>query len=459
MRTQSSNADWRGQSWRDANHLVPIVVIMLAALIGVILGQGQWLWFAGLCVLVAVLAWPVQFGLGVFALLCPLDMVMLIGGREGRSITMLVGVVAAFALSARIVFTHGFKRPPKIAYWLAGLVAWSALTWVWALQPTGTLNQLPGAFGLLLLYVAATCSKISEEELTWVNRMALVGGCAAAVYVCYSYYNHHFYGDFSRRASMMLSDDLEADPNYFAASLLLPTSIAFGAFLSSRKGLAKWLMLGAVVVLGLTIFLTMSRGAIVALIVMIVVFIYRMRINWRALVLVASLAGLIAFLPSDFFTRVQGTLATHGAGRLDIWVVGLHALGRYGILGAGLSNFRYAYSEFAGYAPVYKGPSLGSHNTYLNVSVELGIVGLFLFLGTVLSEIRAIRGALSQGTRVLQVRVVTYEAAFWALLTSALFLDITWHKDLWLVLILLGITIGKSRRADAPLSVTGNWQN
>jgi O-antigen ligase len=459
MQTQSSSQSWRSQSWRDANHLIPILVIMAAALIGVILGQGQWLWFAAICVLAVVVVWPVQLGLGVFALLCPLDMVMLIGGRQGRSVTTMVGLVAAFALMSRVVLTRSLRPPPKVAYWLAGLVAWSALTWVWALQPSGTLSQLPGAFGLLMLYIAATCSQISDEELTWVNRLTLVGGCAAAIYVCYSYYNNQFYGDFSHRASMMLSDDLEADPNFFASSLLLPISIAFGGFLASRKGLAKWLMLGAVVILGLTIFLTMSRGALVALVVMIVVFVYRMRINWRALVLVASLGALIAFLPSDFFTRVESTVATHGAGRLDIWVVGWHALGRYGILGAGLSNFRNAYSEFAGYAPVYKGPSLGSHNTYLNVSVELGIVGLFLFLGAVISEIRAVRGALAQATRTQQARVVTYEAAFWALLTAALFLDITWHKDLWLVLILLGIAIRKPGRSDASHAVAGSPQH
>jgi hypothetical protein len=432
---------------------------MAAALIGVILGQGQWLWLVALSVFVVVLLWPVQLGLGIFALLCPFDMVLFIGGKGGRSTATLVGILAAFALLTRAVFTRRLKSPPKAAYWLAGLVAWSALTWVWALQPKDTLEQLPGAFGLLTLYVAATCLQISDEELAWVNRLALIGGCAAATYVCYSYSNNNFYGfyaAFSRRASMMLNHNLEADPNYFAASLLLPFSIAFSGFLASRKGLAKFFMLAAVVIIGLSIFLTKSRGALVALLVMIMVFLYRMRINWRALVAIASLGGLIGFLPSDFFTRAEGAVATRGAGRLDIWVVGLHTLERYGILGAGLHNFPAAYSDFAGYAPIYRGPSAASHNTYLNVSVELGLFGLLLFLGLILSEARAVRAVLSRAVLGQQVRVIAYEAAFWSLLASALFLDVLWRKDLWLILILLGIATRNSEKSDPPLTVAGS---
>jgi O-antigen ligase len=461
MQSQSFSQSWHSQSWRDANHLVPILVFVVAALIGVILGRGQWLWFVALSVFAVVLLWPVQLGLGTFALLCPFDMVLFIGGRGGRSTTTLVGILAALALFTRAVFTRRLQSPPKVAYWLTGLVAWSALTWLWALQPKITLEYLPSAFGLLTLFVAATCLQISEEELAWVNRMALIGGCAAAIYVCYTYSNNSFYGfyaAFSRRASMMLGHDLEADPNYFAASLLLPLSIAFSGFLTSRKRLAKLLMLAAVVIIGLAIFLTKSRGALVALLVMIVVFLYRMRINWRAVVALASLGGLIAFLPSDFFTRVEGAVATHGAGRLDIWVVGLHMLGRYGIFGVGLRNFPIAYSDFAGYAPLYRGPAPASHNTLLNVSVELGVFGLLLFLGLIVSEARVIRAVLSRAVRGQQSRVIAYEAAFWSLLASALFLDVLWRKDLWLILILLAIATRNSEKSDPALGVVSSPQ-
>jgi O-antigen ligase len=386
-------------------------------------------------------------------------MVLLIGGKGGRSIATLVGILAAFAMLTHAVVTRRLKSPPKAAYWLAGLVVWSALTWFWALQPKDTLEQLPSAFGLLALYLAATCLQISDEELAWVNRLALLGGCAAAIYVCYSYSNNNFYGfygAFSRRASMMLNNDLEADPNYFAASLLLPLSIAFSGFLASRRRLGKLLMLAAIVVIGLSIFLTKSRGALVALLVMIMVFLYRMRINWRALVAVASLGGLIAFLPSDFFTRAERAVATRGAGRLDIWVVGLHTLERYGILGAGLHNFPVAYRDFAGYAPVYRGAIAASHDTYLNVAVELGLFGLLLFLGLILSEVRAVRAVLSRAVLRQQVRVIGYEAAFWSLLAAALFLDVLWRKDLWLILLLLGIATRNSEKSDSRLAVDGS---
>jgi O-Antigen ligase len=358
MQIQLSSQYWRNHSWRNASNLVPLVVIAAAALIGAIVGQEQWALFIALCALIAVLWWPVQLGLGIYALLVPFDMILSIGGKEGRSVATLVGALAAFALLTRAVFTRRLESPQRATYWLGGLFAWSALTGFWALQPKATLAHLPGTFGLVALYIAASCLRISDEELAWVNRLVVIGGCAAAIYACYSYSHNIFYGSFYRRASIMLSDNSGADPNYFAASLLLPLSIAFGGFLASRKGkgIGKLVMLAIVIVIGLTIFLTMSRGALVAMIVMIVVFFYRMRINWRAVVPVACLAGLIAFLPSRFFTRLQGAVATRGAGRLDIWIVSLEALKHYGIFGAGFSNFQFAFTPFAGYAPFYRGP-------------------------------------------------------------------------------------------------------
>ena len=56
--------------------------------------------------------------------------------------------------------------------------------------------------------------------------------------------------------------------------------------------------------------------------------------------------------------------------------------------GAGLGNFPVAFDRFVGYATHFEGYGRGSHNIYLNVLVELGIVGFALLLNAFRNELR-----------------------------------------------------------------------
>ena len=50
-------------------------------------------------------------------------------------------------------------------------------------------------------------------------------------------------------------------------------------------------------------------------------------------------------------------------------------------MGAGLNNFRTAYRDNVGSAPLYHGSYVyGAHNVYLEVAVEMGVAGIVLLL-------------------------------------------------------------------------------
>jgi len=95
-------------------------------------------------------------------------------------------------------------------------------------------------------------------------------------------------------------------------------------------------------------------------------------------------------MPELFFERVSdiAIAVSSGEGRVDIWRVGLQALQRYWLIGAGLSNFPFAYNEYAGFAVTYQGYSRGSHNIFLGTWVELGIIGLALMLVALWLQLR-----------------------------------------------------------------------
>ncbi len=140
---------------------------------------------------------------------------------------------------------------------------------------------------------------------------------------------------------------------------MLPLALAVAAFFASKGRLLKAIILGICGVLILAVLLTQSRAALLALLVMTAVFMFRLGMNARILAVCAAVGGLVMLLPANFFNRLHQASETGGAGRLDIWHVGVQMLKHFGIFGAGVSNFPMAYTAYAGYAPYFRGQDRG----------------------------------------------------------------------------------------------------
>ena len=228
------------------------------------------------------LVWPVEVALGTFALIVPFDEITGMGNGT-VTVTWLVGVFAVVLLLLVGVLQKRLELPPRAALWWTLLVAWGGLSAFWAIEPANAIAKLPTALSLLLLYLATVSLEISDRELSSVTLFAIAGGCAAAVFAVYAFYNGSFYHGGEMRGSLVVGAK-ETDPNIFAASLLFPLSLAVGRFLSSHGRFQRMLMLGACAVISLGVLVTQSRGAVLAMAVMIFVYLYRFRIKLRVVV-------------------------------------------------------------------------------------------------------------------------------------------------------------------------------
>jgi O-antigen ligase len=419
--------------------LLSITAITFALAAGVTIANGKWFYLLAIVAVPLVLLRPVEFALGAFALLVPFDSVAAIGGGQGSSTSLNWFVGGAGAAILLFVGLAGDRldKPKRTTVSWALFVGWSAITILWALDQKTALSSLPTAISLLIMYFVATSLRITKRELSGILVCTTLGGLAAALYAIYSHYQgisyHSILGMVTMRSSLVIGSR-ETDPNEFANSLLLPFSLAFGMFLSARRRIAKTALLAAVAIILLSVFLTMSRGGLLSLIVIAVVYVYRLRVKLRVLVPIALGGILLLAAPSLFFKRISEALETGGAGRTDIWVAGLEAAKSYGVFGAGLGNFPVAFDRFAGYATHFEGYTRGSHNIFLNVLVELGIVGLVLLLNAFRNELRGRKFAdfISPFHSA-----VACEAAAWGMLAGGMFLDILWRKAFWLVWIML----------------------
>ena len=411
-----------------------------AVLIGLIVASAKWLYLAALGAFLVSLFWPVQIALGVFGLLVPFDNIaVLSSAKSGTTLTYLVGAGAAAILLATGLGGKRLAKPPRAAYWWAAFVLWASTSALWALDPRTSQKQLPTVIALLLLYLVAVSVRVTKKELRAIGLFIILGGTIAAAYAASQYGKGVYYHN-STRASLN-TGGRETDPNEFAASLMLPMSLAIGGFISTRKRLEKACMLGALGVMGMIVLLTESRGALVALSVLVLVFLLRYRIRMRMLIPLCVLTLGLLFMPETFYYRLTTAISSGGAGRLYIWKVGLIIIRHFGIFGVGLANFPVAYDLFPGHASIFMHYGKASHNIYLNVWAETGIIGLLLLFAAVRSQLRAVAKLTARRWTGGSSPLVPYEAACWAMLAAGFFLDITYKKDFWLLWILLPLAV------------------
>jgi O-antigen ligase len=397
--------------------------------------KGDWLYLAFLLAIPAVpvvVRWPMACSLGIYAFLIPFDTIAVMGGgTEGPTLTRLVGALSGGILLVAALVGRRLVGPPVAALWWVLFIVWGATTAIWAREILLVYNRLPTAISLLVVYVIAVAVRVDARQLSQVSVLTILGGAVAAAYTAYSFVSGVDYGGGSNRASLIMGE-IETDPNQFACSLLLPLSLAFGRFLSSDRRLERLWLLGALLMIVVGLYTTMSRGSLVGVAVMILFYLYNIGISFRILILLAALGGSLVFLPQEFFDRLDPDMDANAlsAGRMNIWRVGLDSFYQNGLLGVGLSNFPMIHVE--GRAP---------HNIYLGLLVEVGIVGVVIMMAAIFSHLGAAKVWQRKSPTGAHAQILAILAACLGVLAAGFFLDIVWRKAFWLPFMLLTMSV------------------
>jgi len=174
------------------------------------------------------------------------------------------------------------------------------------------------------------------------------------------------------------------DPHMFAFYLGLSFPIALLSLFSAKS--QKWQVLygGATVLVFLALLLSFSRGAYAGLFLAGTIFLMQVKIkDWSkkkkwmtALILLLLFGGAVwsgagaRFLSS--FSEKDGS----NQERLRLWSEAVGHITERPFLGVGLGNYPFLVDPRASYRdPIY------AHSLYLDIAVELGLLGLLAFLG------------------------------------------------------------------------------
>lgn len=384
---------------------------------------------------------PIVFPFMLFVLLVPFD--NLLGFSSFGTVTKLVSIVSAAAIAVWLLRTQRAASPGRsLAAWGA-LVLWIIISLLWAMDPELAVQRIATPLQLFGLYAICSLVPIRVPMLRWLIVATIVSGAFAGLYGAYVF---HSGVDVSTNQRLFLqNDDTLIDPNNFAAALLMPFSLAVGMIVSSRNWLMRLGAAGAVASIAIGVAVSGSRGALLAIAVTFVYLVWRSR-N-RLMIAFMGIGGVAVALAmfSTVLGRFSTAVSSGGAGRADIWKVGIAAFKEHWLVGAGWGNFPLAFDQaFLNVTESYYTHwHRVSHNVLVGTSVELGIVGLVLLLGGWWYQFRALH-FIPADNPLFSLRTAL-EAGVAGLFVAGFFLDIMTEKYLWLAFILVALTRNAAR--------------
>lgn len=279
----------------------------------------------------------------------------------------------------------------------------------------GDRNSLYGAimcFGFLCIYFLIVNSYIRK---TWIYRgiklivittsiVALAGIFEGGV-MNSAWLDSEMFSDIGERVTSFLGN-----PNMLGAYLVIVFPFAMAQMLLEQKGFNRFIYFVCSASLLVCIILTYSRGAWLGAIVALAIFLLtsNFRNIWMLLLGAASIPVWIYLLPQSILNRFNSIFAMSDSStvyRFNTWkgVWSMISDNIWTGIGYGESAFKQVYPQYAvsGTETV-----MHSHNIFLQVLVEMGIIGFIVFALTMMMFSQKCLGNIKARSRRSQSRLM-----------------------------------------------------
>jgi O-antigen ligase len=316
-------------------------------------------------------------------------------------------------------------------------LGWAGLTLFWSPYKNASVQWCVSLLTYALLFYMVLQGIQSRSHIQVIGVLLLGMGAFEGMFGITQYV---WFGEARAKGTFF-------NPNFFAAyeGAILALALGILSFVRKRElTLSGYLMLWSTVAITCCAFvLAQSRGALVALVVTLT-FIGFCRFGKVALLLIALSLVTGFMVPNPLRERIVEVSVTdpYAYTRLDIWKTSLTRLVDHP-LGIGLGM--YKYGSFQDRFPIeenivrYGKRPESAHNEYLQMGVEVGVVGLAVFLIGVGIWVWNVREVWRQRLEPFERGLVTgLTAATLGILVHAT-VDSTFHEPaLVLVLIISG---------------------
>lgn len=381
------------------------------------------------------------------------------------TISKLVGALLVLLVVSRWLILH---KPPPLR---SKLWPWMGLFLLTGLISTFYADNLPLAVNELrqlataIVFFALTLALVPYRALFHDVPLPLalgVGGSAMLALYGYVSQNPLFVVSVGG-GTMTRGVGGSNDPNLFSVSLLFTMPILVHFFFEARR--VVWRIGAALLALVavMALITTFSRGGALNFVILasLLGLEHYKRLSPRRLGLLftAALAmGLmvLAFIPGSYWERQKSIVEAPDSSisrRLDYIKVGWNEFLSSPIIGHGPGAFKDLWEENVYAGEVAKGASKGfrrqAHNTYIEMLIGTGLLGLFFYMGFILAALknfqRAQRNLLDAGLKCEASLAGAYKIAFISVLFYFLILSAQTHKFFWVSLAFSQIMFNGSR--------------
>lgn len=367
-----------------------------------------------------------------------------IGGVTVSRLAAPVGLIAVVSELARRPLR--LRRSTPTLPLVAAYVGFAAMSLAWTLSVSGTLDAL-GSISISIVYLGAITVLIRSQE----DLRRLLWTIAGSSMVLAVLWLTRFASGADRRFNSA------GDPNFVAAFqvVALPLLLVTASY-ARTPGRRAVLWVASALVAGSAIS-TLSRAGLVSLLAAVILvtalpsrWLFRRPVH-KVILLVGALSGLALLLSiawADLSHRFQVGFADQSVagGRGDLWLAALHGFSLHPFTGLGYGAFKELSFQLLAQTP---GVDLVSHlrfaarageyvhNAYLGSLAELGIFGLVLFVGILLSTGRSLWKTATEARTARDpfVRSVANSLliGLFALALSSLVLSTETSRILWVI--------------------------
>lgn len=314
----------------------------------------------------------------VFAFFMPWE--TLGGLKELPTVARLLGALTLVVGLLAIVASMKIRRMPFAFVVMIVFAFLCLLSISWATDSEKALAGTPTILLLLLFVWLIWEFAPTVEDQLWLMRSFIYGHSVPIVMQFTSF----------RAMGASLGDDQTRysggghDANYYSELLSMAALFCAYIILHTRqtKGKIPLRYLAFIPIIGIAIMLTGSRTGFVALLCAGACILFVLRFGgWKIIAGFVVVAGALVFLIPRFTPAGLMTRVTEGTGfsveklgaRAQIWEGAITAFWERPILGQGINCASEAIGQASGHYNV-------AHNLFLSILVELGIVGLAIYL-------------------------------------------------------------------------------
>ncbi len=341
------------------------------------------------------------------------------------SITRLVSPIVLILCMGDILKTGGMRKLGRFHFLSIVFVIWCTLSYQWSVDQDRSLVTLFTIYQLTILTVLVWAFADNTDKLKMLMTAYVLGSYVLAFDTAYQYISGNMRAYRARGAG--------ADPNDLAITLSLTIPVVLYLSVHTKSRAARILYLLYVPVVVLAVAFTGSRTGFVAMLVSFSAFLLA---KWRTQVMIIPVLIIIFFnmpslLPEQSLMRIQGIPQeiTSGtlSGRTIIWEYGLDVFYDHPYFGTGVGTFNAVVPR-----------NRSSHNAFLSIAVELGLVGIVIFILIFLSLVLSLRSLLRH-ERVMWLAAL----ASWGV--GSMTLAWAYQKPTWLLFAFVATWVANKR--------------